>query len=166
MSANIELKKEVVASISEKIKNSKSVVLVHFHGLTVAEDTAIRNEFRKAEIEYKVYKNTLVRKAFDLLGINNFDNDLNGPTAVAFGNDETGAAKQVVEAAKKYADKVNVKSGYIAGEVRGYSLETRTLLYACRNPFELHERTCSRDQGGCGQTSRSSGLIRAEIILI
>ena len=115
MSANIELKKEVVASISEKIKNSKSVVLVHFHGLTVAEDTAIRNEFRKAEVEYKVYKNTLVRKAFDLLGINNFDNDLNGPTAVAFGNDETGAAKQVVEAAKKYADKVNVKSGYIAG---------------------------------------------------
>ena len=116
MSANIELKKEVVASISEKIKNSKSVVLVHFHGLTVAEDTAIRNEFRKAEVEYKVYKNTLVRTAFDLLGINNCDNDLNGPTAVAFGNDETGAAKQVVEAAKKYADKVNVKSGYIAGE--------------------------------------------------
>ena len=60
MSANIELKKQVVADITEKIQNSKSVVLVSFAGLTVAEDTAIRNEFRKNDIEYKVYKNTLI----------------------------------------------------------------------------------------------------------
>ncbi len=116
MSANIELKKQVVADITEKIQNSKSVVLVHFAGLSVAEDTAIRNEFRKADVEYKVYKNTLVRKAFQGLGVEAFNDDLNGPTAVAFGKEETDASKQVVEAAKKYADKVAVKSGYIDGK--------------------------------------------------
>jgi large subunit ribosomal protein L10 len=116
VSANIELKKEVVADITAKINASKSVVLVSFAGLTVAEDTAIRNEFRKANVEYKVYKNTLIRKAFAGIGVTAFDNDLNGPTAVAFGSEETDASKQVVEAAKKYADKVQVKSGYIAGE--------------------------------------------------
>ena len=61
MSANIEAKKQVVEEISEKIKSSKSVVLVHYAGLSVAEDTALRHEFRKQDVEYKVYKNTLVR---------------------------------------------------------------------------------------------------------
>lgn len=116
MSANIELKKQVVADITEKIQNSKSVVLVSFAGLSVAEDTAIRNEFRKNDIEYKVYKNTLVRKAFNSIGVSELDNDLNGPTAVAFGKEETDAPKLVAEAAKKYADKVAVKSGYIDGK--------------------------------------------------
>ena len=75
MSANVEIKKQVVSEITERIQNAKSVVLVKFAGLTVAEDTAIRNEFRKAEVEYKVYKNTLIKKAFENLGVNSFDAD-------------------------------------------------------------------------------------------
>ena len=59
MSANFEAKKQVVEDIKEKIQNSKSVVLVKFEGLTVAEDTALRREFRKNNVEYKVLKNTL-----------------------------------------------------------------------------------------------------------
>lgn len=115
MSENLELKKQVVEEITDKIKASKSVVLVHFAGLTVAEDTEVRGDFRKADVEYKVYKNTLVRKAFENLGIKDFDADLNGPTAVAFGKEETDASKQVVEATKKFSEKMSVKSGYIAG---------------------------------------------------
>ena len=61
MSANIEAKKQVVEDIKAKISASKSVVLVDYKGLTVAEDTAFRNEFRKAGVQYKVLKNTLVR---------------------------------------------------------------------------------------------------------
>ena len=89
MSANFEAKKAVVEEIKEKINASKSVVLVHYERLTVAEVTDLRNKFRAANSEYKVYKNTLVRKAFDELGVNDFDNDLNGATAFVFCPDET-----------------------------------------------------------------------------
>ncbi len=112
MSANQEAKKVVVEEIKQKIQDSKSVVLVKFNGLTVAEDTELRREFRKNNIEYKVLKNTLVRRAFNDLGVKDFDEDLNGPTSVAFGADETGAAKVVMDAVKKYDKKVSVKSAY------------------------------------------------------
>ena len=115
MSANFEAKKVVVEDIKEKINNAKSVVFVKFTGLTVAEDTALRREFRKNNVEYKVLKNTLIRRAFNDMGITDFDEDLNGPTSVAFGTDETAAAKVIVEAAKKYQDKVAVKSAYVDG---------------------------------------------------
>ena len=112
MSANKEARIELSGVIKEKIQDAKSVVFVKFNGLTVAEDTELRREFRKNNVEYKVYKNTLIRKAFESLGITDFNDDLNGPTAVAFGADETGAAKVVVDASKKYQDKVVVKSAY------------------------------------------------------
>ena len=115
MSANFEAKKQVVEEIKGKIQDAKSVVLVKFSGLTVAEDTAFRREFRKNNVEYKVYKNTLVRKAFNDLGVTAFDEDLNGPTSVAFGADETGASKVVMDAVKKYDKKVTVKSAYVDG---------------------------------------------------
>lgn len=116
MSENLNIKKQVVEEIKDKIQNSKSVVLVNFSGLTVKEDTELRSEFRKKGVEYKVLKNTLVRKAFNDLDVKAFDNDLNGPTSVAFGSDETGASKVVFEATKKYADKVSIKSGYVNNE--------------------------------------------------
>ena len=115
MSASKDARKELSQAIKEKIQEAKSVVFVKFDGLTVAEDTELRREFRKNNVEYKVYKNTLIRYAFHDLGINDFDEDLNGPTAVAFGSDETGAAKVIVEAAKKYQDKITVKSAFVEG---------------------------------------------------
>ncbi|MBR6737468.1 MAG: 50S ribosomal protein L10 [Clostridia bacterium] len=116
MSANLEAKKQVVEDIKAKISASKSVVLVDYKGLTVAEATELRNAFRKANVEYKVLKNTLVRRAFNELGVSSFDGDLNGTTAVAFGSDETGASKIVVENAKKLNDKLSAKSAYVNGE--------------------------------------------------
>jgi large subunit ribosomal protein L10 len=115
MSANKDAKVQLVQDIKEKIQNAKSVVLVKFNGLTVAEDTELRREFRKNNVEYKVLKNTLVKRAFNDLGVTDFDDDLNGPTSVAFGADETAASKVIVEAAKKYQDKVSVKSAYVDG---------------------------------------------------
>ena len=115
MSANLEAKKQVVESIKAKISDSKSVVLVNYKGLTVAEDTELRNEFRKANVEYKVLKNTLIRRAFNELGVDSFDADLNGTTAVAFGSDETGASKIVIDNAKKYDNKLVAKSAYVNG---------------------------------------------------
>lgn len=116
MSANKEDKKQVVESIKAKITDSKSVLFVDYKGLTVVQDTELRTAFRKNGVEYKVLKNTLVRKAFNELGIHDFDSILNGPTAVAFGKDETGASKAVVKEIEKLDNKISVKSGYIDGK--------------------------------------------------
>ncbi len=113
MSANFEAKKVVVQEITEKIKAAKSVVLVDYNKLTVAEVSALRNKCKQSGCEYKVYKNTLVRKAFNDLGYKDFDADLNGPTAVAFGSDETNAAKVMVAAAKDLDQKIVVKSALV-----------------------------------------------------
>ena len=115
MSANRDAKVQLVEEIKAKIQNSKSVVFVKFEGLTVAQDTELRREFRKNNVEYKVLKNTLVRRAFNDLGITDFDSDLNGPTSVAFGADETGASKVIIDAVKKYENKVSVKSAFVDG---------------------------------------------------
>ena len=113
MSANFEAKKVLVSEILEKIKASKSVVLVDYNKLTVAEVSELRSKCKKAGCEYKVYKNTLVRKALNELGFTQFDNDLNGPTAVTFGSDETAAAKVMVAAAKDYEGKITLKSAFV-----------------------------------------------------
>jgi large subunit ribosomal protein L10 len=113
MSANFEAKKVVVQEITDKLKSSKSVVFVDYNKLTVAEVSALRNKCKQAGCEYKVYKNTLVRKALNELGFKDFDEDLNGPTAVTFGSDETNAAKVMAAAAKDYEDKIIIKSAFV-----------------------------------------------------
>ena len=118
MSANFEAKKSVVEEIKEKINASKSVVLTHYDRLTVAEVTALRNSFRNANCEYKVYKNTLVRKALNELGVTDFDNDLNGATAFVFCPDETSGCSIIAKAVKDnpaLAEKVVPKSAYVGG---------------------------------------------------
>ena len=61
----LEAKKAVVAELTEKLQNAASGVLVDYKGITVAEDTALRNELRKNEVEYAVVKNTLTRFAVE-----------------------------------------------------------------------------------------------------
>ena len=137
MSANFEAKKQVVEDIKARIQNAKSVVFVKFEGLTVAQDTELRREFRKNNVEYKVLKNTLIRRAFNDMGITDFDEDLNGSTSVAFGVDETQAAKVACDMCKSTNDKISVKSGYVDGayvDAKGVkalaSIPSREVLYA------------------------------------
>ena len=118
MSENFEAKKAVVEEIKGKIEASKSVVLVNYNKLTVLEVIDLRNRFRNASCEYKVYKNTLVRKAFDELGVTDFDNDLNGTTAFVFCPDETSGCSLLAKAVKENPaldEKVVPKSAYVNG---------------------------------------------------
>lgn len=116
-SKNVAKKKELVSALSEKIKSSKSILLIDYKGINVKEDTELRNEFRKAGIEYKVYKNTMVRRAFNALNIKDFDNDLNGTTSFAFSSkDEVTSAKLFTGNAKKLNDKIKAKSAFVSGK--------------------------------------------------
>ena len=94
LSANLELKKELVESIKAEFKEAKSLIFVDYRGITVAEDTTMRKEFRENGVTYKVYKNRLMTRALDELGITGYDAKLfEGTTAVAFGTDEVAPAK-------------------------------------------------------------------------
>ncbi len=117
MSKNIEMKKTVVADIKAKMQAAHSIVLLDYRGLTVAEVTELRNECRKAGVEYAVLKNTMVSLAAKELGINGLDDYLKGPTAVAFGmNDAVAPAKVLTDFVKK-AKKTEVKCGVLDGQI-------------------------------------------------
>ena len=100
MSANLEAKKVLVEEIKEKLQKAKTVVFVDYRGMTVADDTKMRAEFRKNGAEYRVYKNRLVLRALNELGYTGCESYLEGTNAVAFGyDDEVAPAKVVADAA-------------------------------------------------------------------
>ena len=116
MSANLEAKKQIVEEIKAKIQASKSIVFADYNKLTVLEVTELRRKFKEVNCEYKVYKNTLVRKALNELGITDFDADLNGTTATVFCQDETSGASIFAKAVKEtpaLAEKIVPKCAYL-----------------------------------------------------
>ena len=117
MSKNFEVKKTVVADIKDKFDRAKCVVLVDYRGLTVAEDTALRNEFRKNGCEYAVLKNTMIDLAVKEQG---WEGDmkphLNGPTAVAFSYDDLVAPAKVVKTFMDKSKKLTIKCGVCDGD--------------------------------------------------
>jgi large subunit ribosomal protein L10 len=113
----LEEKKLVVKTLAAKIKEAKSIVLADYRGLTVEQDTQMREAFRKEGVEYKIYKNTLTKLAAQQNNITGLDVFLEGPTAIAFSNtDPVAPAKLLAEFAKKF-DKLELKAGVVEGKV-------------------------------------------------
>ena len=117
MSNAIEMKKAVVAEIKEKLVAAKSVVLIDYRGLTVAEVTELRNQCRKAGVEYTVLKNTMVNLAAKEVGIEGLEAFLKGPTAVAFGMEDAVAPAKVLTEFIKKTKKTEVKCGLLDGQI-------------------------------------------------
>ncbi len=116
MSANFENKKLLVEEIKSHAAGAASIVLVDYKGLTVEQVSELRNAYREAGAVYKVYKNRLLKIAFNELGINFPDADLEGTTAVAFhASDAIIPAKIAVDGAAKYKV-LKVKSGWVEGK--------------------------------------------------
>ncbi len=116
MSANFENKKVVVSEIEGYAKDAKSIVLVDYRGLTVAQVNELRNDARNAGCTYKVYKNRLMKIAFDNLGITFPATDFEGTTAVLFcKTDEVAPAKIALDASTKYKV-LQLKSGFVTGK--------------------------------------------------
>ena len=111
----IARKQETVNEITNKVKESSSTVLFEYHGLTVNETMELRRKLRDAGSEYKVYKNTLVKRALDSLNID-MDSELNGPKAIAFGTDAVAPIKVLSDFAKDHPALV-MKVGYVDGQI-------------------------------------------------
>ena len=111
----IEQKATVVSEIKDRFENAKSVVMFDYRGLSVSEVTELRKKLRENGADYKVYKNTLTKRALDELNIN-MDEYLAGPSAVTFGTDELSIVKILNDFSKEH-QALELKSGIIEGKV-------------------------------------------------
>lgn len=111
----LDEKKVVVSEIKDKAANAKSIVLFDYRGLTDNDSKELRVKLKEADSDYKVYKNTLLKIAFKDLDIN-FDEFLEGPTAIAFSKDDIAAIKVLSDAAKKN-DALVLKAGLVEGNI-------------------------------------------------
>ena len=110
-------KQAIVADLTNKLQNAAAGVLVDYKGITVAEDTALRAELRKNDVEYAVVKNTLLRFAVNNCGMNELDDLLNGTTSLAICHDDPVAPARVVnDFAKKIDGRFEIKGGFMDGK--------------------------------------------------
>ncbi len=114
----LESKKAIVDALADKLQSASAAVFVDYRGITVAQDTELRNKFREAGVEYTVVKNTLTRFAANKAGYNQFDEMLNGTTSLATTTgDPIAPARIVCEFAKKNKNVLKIKGGFVEGSV-------------------------------------------------
>ena len=102
----LEQKKALVDGLADKFGRAVSGVLVKYQGITVADDTMLRADLRKAGVEYAVIKNSLIGRAADIAGLGDLKSELEGMNALAISYDDPIAPAKIL---KKYADKMIVK---------------------------------------------------------
>ncbi|PFH85320.1 MULTISPECIES: 50S ribosomal protein L10 [Bacillaceae] len=117
MSAVLEAKKQVVTEVAAKLRDSKATVVVDYRGLNVAEVTELRKQLREAGVEFKVYKNTLTRRAAEEAGLAGLNESLTGPNAIAFSMEDVIAPAKVINDFAKKHEALEIKAGVIEGNV-------------------------------------------------
>ena len=113
--AKVELKQPIVDQIAEEIKDAQSVVLVDHRGLTVAQDTELRKQLREAGVVYKVYKNTMMKRAFEGTDFAALDGCLEGPSAIAISKDDATAPARILYKFAQDAPALELKGGVVEG---------------------------------------------------
>ena len=117
MSSAIEKKKQIVDEITDKLKASKSTIVVDYRGLNVAEVTELRKQLREAGIDFKVYKNTLTRRAAEAVELSGLNEALTGPNAIAFSNEDVVAPAKILKTLRKRHEALEIKAGVIEGNI-------------------------------------------------
>lgn len=115
--ASIAKKAELVDAVAEKMKAAVSIVVVDSRGLTVEQDTVLRRNLRESAVEFKVIKNSILRRAAEKTGLEGFDDIFTGPSAVAFSNEDVVAPAKIINDFAKDAEALEIKGGAIEGAV-------------------------------------------------
>jgi large subunit ribosomal protein L10 len=115
----IQEKQQIVEEITTKLRESAATVLADYRGLNVAQVTELRRKLREAGIEFKVLKNTLIRRATANAELTDLDSVLTGPTAVAFGKDDVVAPAKILSEFAKQNEALKIKGGVVEGRVVG-----------------------------------------------
>ena len=116
--AKVELKQPIVDEIKELLTDVQSAVLVSYRGITVEQDTAMRKELREAGVEYKVYKNTMIRFAIQGTEFEALADDLTGPTAIAVSKTDATAPARILA---KHVKNVEVFLGSIQSPITNFA---------------------------------------------
>lgn len=111
--AKVELKQPIVDEIAELLNGAATAVVVDYRGLTVAQDTELRKQLRTAGITYKVYKNTLIKRAAEGTAFAALEPHLEGPTAIAVSKEDATAPARILAEFAKKADKLEIKGGVV-----------------------------------------------------
>lgn len=117
MSKAIETKQVQVKEIAEKFQAAASVVVVDYRGLNVAQVTELRKQLREAGVEFKVFKNSLTRRATESVGFEALNEHLTGPNAVAFSTEDVVAPAKIINDFAKTNEALEIKAGIIEGTV-------------------------------------------------
>lgn len=120
MSKAIEQKQTIVEDIVQMLSNSKSTIVTDYRGLNVKQVNELRKKLREAGVEYRVLKNTLTRRATERVGLTDIDKHLEGPTAIAFSNEDVVAPAKVLFKFSKENDALEIKGGVVEGKIVGY----------------------------------------------
>ena len=113
--AKVEIKKPVVDEIIEALNGAKAAVLADYRGLTVEQDTVLRKKMRESGVVYKVYKNTMIKRAVAGTEFEALVADLEGPTAIAISKEDATVPAKILYDFAKTAPALELKSGVIEG---------------------------------------------------
>ena len=114
--ATMKSKEELVSHIQGKLNESSSSVIVEYRGLSVQKVTELRKLLREENVEFKVYKNTMVTRAAEAAGYNDLSEYLTGPNAIAFSDDAVAPSRILAKFAKRNKQLV-LKGGVVEGKV-------------------------------------------------
>ena len=132
--AKVELKKPIVDEIIENLKDAKSAVIADYRGLTVEQDTQLRKQMREAGVVYKVYKNTMIKRAIEGTEFEALTPDLEGPTAIAISKDDATAPARILFNFAKKAEALELKSGVVEGTIPSREELLSKLLGSIQSP--------------------------------
>ena len=111
-------KQAIVEELAARIQNASAGILVDYKGITVEEDTALRAELRKDNVNYTVVKNTLTKKALEKIGMTGLDEVLNGTTSMATADEDPIAPFRIItDYSKKLGERFNVKAAFMEGKI-------------------------------------------------
>ncbi|MCR5655750.1 MAG: 50S ribosomal protein L10 [Lachnospiraceae bacterium] len=167
--AKVEEKQPIVEEISAHLDGAQSVVLVDYRGLNVGQDTELRKAMREAGVVYKVYKNTLIKRAFEGTDFAQLDDLLEGPSAIAIGKDDATAPARVLGKFAKNFEALEIKGGVVEGivyDAKGIgqiaSIPSREellskLLGSLQSPITNFARVMNQlaEKGGAGEAAEA-----------
>lgn len=119
MAKTKEQKGQIIDTLATSFKDATSTVFVHFRGVNVADETAMRRALRADNVKYTVAKKTLIKRALEQLGLEHSSISLDGEVAAAYGggDDATAAARLVHDFGKKLANRVQILGGIFEGKI-------------------------------------------------